>query len=86
MQTIRENSVHRTEQWYNDTFIQFDSRLREKSGGQMEGLPLAAFRKASKEANMEIREFSAPGGERWKDVNLRAKDFLHNDIFSNYLG
>ena len=58
--------------------------MREKSGGTMEGLPLAAFRNASKEANMDIRDFSAPEGERWKDVNLRAKDFLHNDIYAHW--
>ena len=85
MQTIREQSMHREEQWYSDKFIQFDSLLREKSGGNMEGLPLAAFKKASKEANMEIRDFSAPEGERWKDVNIRAKKFLHEDIMT-YLG
>ena len=76
--------MHIDQPFYNDKYIQFDSRLREKSGGEMEGLPLVAFRNASKEANMGIRDFAAPGGESWKDVNARAKDFLHNDILKNY--
>ena len=52
----------------------------------MEGLPLAAFRNAAKEADMGIRDFSAPGGECWKDVNARAKDFIHCDILFKYFG
>lgn len=50
----------------------------------MEGLPLAAFRNAAKDADQGIRDFAAPGGESWKDVNARAKDFLHNDVMQNY--
>ena len=50
----------------------------------MEGLPLAAFRNAATDADQGIRDFAAPEGESWKDVNARAKDFLHNDIIQNY--
>jgi len=33
---------------------------------------------------MGIRDFAAPGGESWKDVNARAKNFIGNDILKNY--
>lgn len=63
---------------FND--VTHDPRLREKSGGEWEGEPLIKFKVESEKANMPIRDFSAPGGERWKDVYLRAQDFFNKEI------
>lgn len=51
----------------------------------MEGLPLNAFGKAAQDAGMGIRDYAAPKGESWKDVNVRARDFIQNDIIKNYM-
>ena len=50
----------------------------------MQGQPLTSFKTASKEAGMDIRDFKAPEGESWKDVNERARDFIINDIIANF--
>ena len=33
---------------------------------------------------MGIRDYAAPQGESWKDVNARAKDFIVKDIIKKY--
>jgi hypothetical protein len=33
----------------------FDSRLREKCGGKLEGMPLHSFKKAAQKAGKELR-------------------------------
>lgn len=63
------------EEWFQDNNVVFDARLREKHGGEWQGQPLATFANSAKEAGVGIRDFRAPGGESWKDVNGRAKDF-----------
>ena len=84
-QQIRDGSQHKDKSYFSDQQVQFDKRLREKHGGDMQGLPLAAFKKQADLSNMGIREFCSPNGESWKDVNARAKDFLSNDIILKYL-
>ena len=62
----------------------FDPRLREKHGGVLQGLPLNAFSQAAKEAGQGIRDFAAPEGESWKDVNQRAKTFIQSEIVAKF--
>ena len=33
---------------------------------------------------MGLRDYAAPGGERWKDVNTRARKFIQNEIIAKY--
>lgn len=74
----------KAEAYLQDANIQYDARLREKSGGDWEGEPLGKFASEAKNAGCGIREFAAPNGECWKDVNSRARDFIVNDIIKNY--
>eukprot|EP00347_Sterkiella_histriomuscorum_P004203 403361353 len=53
-----------------------DSRLREKSGGVLEGQPLSAFKKEAAQAKKTVRDFRPPKGENWKDVMARAQAFI----------
>ena len=50
----------------------------------MQGLPLTAFKKQADISNMGIRDYSSPNGESWKDVNMRARDFMYNEILIKY--
>ena len=59
-----------------DGKVRFDSRLREKGGGVLEGSPLNTFKQQAARAGIELRMYSPEGGERWHDVMLRARDFL----------
>lgn len=59
------------------TPIFFESLLREKSGGILEGKSLELPKKMAAEKGIPIREFKAEGGESWLDVNYRAKKFIN---------
>ena len=50
----------------------------------MQGRPLNDFKKEAESAGAGIRDFAAPEGESWKDVNARAKDFIINDIIGKH--
>ena len=47
-------------------------------------MPLSHFKEQAAIANMGIRDFSAPGGESWKNVNSRAVDFIKNEVIAKY--
>jgi len=72
------------EAFYQKDNITFDARLREKHGGDLQGHPLLAFKKASEKANIGIRDYSSPNGESWKMVNARARAFITEGIIPNY--
>jgi broad specificity phosphatase PhoE len=54
----------------------FDSRLREKGGGVLEGSPLHTFKKESEKSGVALRLYAPKGGERWQDVMDRAESFI----------
>ena len=47
---------------------------------------MATFANSAKEAGVGIRDFRAPGGESWKDVNSRARDFTQKEILQKAFG
>jgi broad specificity phosphatase PhoE len=59
--------------------IRYDSRLREKGGGSLEGQPLCTFRDLAKKAGVELRQFKVNDGigESWQDVMNRAESFIN---------
>lgn len=59
------------------TPIFFESLLREKCGGILEGKSLELPKKFAAEQGIPIREFKAEGGESWIDVHNRAKKFIN---------
>merc|ERR1712166_333983 len=57
--------------------LMFDSRLREKCGGKLEGMPLNSFKKAAQRAGKELRQYQPePPGESWHNVMERANSFI----------
>ena len=54
----------------------FESLLREKSGGDLEGQSIDLPKKLAFEENLDIRLFRPKNGECWNDVFERAKNFL----------
>ena len=39
-------------------------------------MPLNHFKEQAAKAGMGIRDYAAPGGESWKNVNTRARKFI----------
>ena len=56
--------------------VRFDSRLREKGGGILEGSPLNTFKQQAKEAGMELRMYKPEDGESWQDVMNRGESII----------
>lgn len=54
----------------------YESLLREKCGGDLEGQSLDLPKKFAQEANLDIRCYRPKNGESWTDVFERAKIFL----------
>ncbi|CAG9333523.1 unnamed protein product [Blepharisma stoltei] len=88
---IYSSDLHRCQQTLSQiiqyhNYIQpvLDPRIREKSGGEMEGMPLGSTDRAARALGINPREFKPPGGECWRDVHRRAKDFL-NHLLRNHL-
>lgn len=54
----------------------YESLIREKSGGDLEGQSLDLPKKLAQENNIDIRLFRPPNGECWNDVYERAQTFL----------
>lgn len=54
----------------------YESLIREKSGGDLEGQSLDLPKKLAQENNIDIRLFRPPNGECWNDVYNRAETFL----------
>jgi broad specificity phosphatase PhoE len=50
--------------------------LREKSGGVLEGRPLATWKQEADKAKLPLREFKCAKAESWSDVNNRCFAFL----------
>lgn len=72
------NPIHR---YHKNTALIYSKDLRELSFGKMEGLPvfLATFgRRVGSLLNIK-----APGGESWKDLNTRVKNFL-NELYQKH--
>ena len=80
------SDLERTKQTFENIFISlkrcknmkffFESLLREKSGGDLEGQSIDVPRKLAQEANIDIRLFRPSNGECWNDVYVRAESFL----------
>lgn len=85
MEALRQRSEFRSAPFYNDEMISFDAALREKSGGKYEGFPTSLYMEESKSANVPVRDYFPPGGERWKDVNFRVNHFLQAQVLERYL-
>lgn len=54
----------------------FESRLREKAAGELEGQPLGTTDRLARERRMDPRLFRPSGGESWSDVQGRAQSFF----------
>ena len=61
-----------------------EMRLREKSGGVLEGQPLGTPGELAKKLGISAREYKPEGGESWIDVNNRVQDFV-KEIVSKYM-
>ncbi|XP_052576443.1 fructose-2,6-bisphosphatase TIGAR [Peromyscus californicus insignis] len=59
-----------------DMTVKYDSRLRERKYGVVEGKPLSEMRAMAKAAGEECPMFTPPGGETLEQVKMRAKDFF----------
>ncbi|XP_059114636.1 fructose-2,6-bisphosphatase TIGAR [Peromyscus eremicus] len=59
-----------------DMTVKYDSRLRERKYGVIEGKPLSEMRAMAKAAGEECPMFTPPGGETLEQVKMRAKDFF----------
>ncbi len=80
------SDLERTKKTFENIFISlkrcknmkvfFESLLREKSGGDLEGQSIDVPRKLAQEANIDIRLFRPQNGECWNDVYERARSFL----------
>ena len=56
--------------------IWYESLMREKAGGDLEGQSIDLPRKLAQEGKIDIRFFRPKNGECWNDVFERAKSFL----------
>ncbi|XP_051011384.1 fructose-2,6-bisphosphatase TIGAR [Acomys russatus] len=59
-----------------DMAVEYDSRLRERKYGVVEGKPLSELRAMAKAAGEECPMFTPPGGETLEQVKTRGKDFF----------
>ncbi|KAL1789940.1 fructose-2,6-bisphosphatase TIGAR [Sigmodon hispidus] len=59
-----------------DMAVKYDSRLRERKYGVIEGKPLSEMRAMAKAAGEECPMFTPPGGETLEQVKMRGKDFF----------
>lgn len=66
-----------------DMAVKYDSRLRERKYGVVEGKPLSEMRAMAKAAGEECPMFAPPGGETLEQVKIRAKDFF--DFLCQYV-
>lgn len=87
---VAVSDLHRTRQTFAEiTSIQgdvhteakgnliFDARLREKCGGELEGMPLKTFANNAEKSGLGLRFYAPKNGERWQDVMNRAENFLN---------
>ncbi|XP_069346902.1 fructose-2,6-bisphosphatase TIGAR isoform X1 [Eulemur rufifrons] len=59
-----------------DMTVKYDSRLRERRYGVVEGKALSELRAMAKAAGEECPAFTPPGGETLDQVKMRGKDFF----------
>jgi len=80
------SDLNRTRKTFENIFVSlkrcknmkvfFESLLREKAGGDLEGESIDLPKKLAQEANIDIRFFTPKNGESWNDVFGRATNFL----------
>ena len=62
---------------YVNAPTQYKPCLRERSWGELEGLPVNAFSQAAEASGQPYHEYKPPGGESLLDLRERTRDFLN---------